>query len=65
VYIRIKVKYHLLRRLLGSKASDGDRSAKVSKLKAGEMIMANIGSTSTSAKVCVVLMLPAVVCCPS
>ncbi len=51
VYIRVKVQYHLLRRLLGSKAHEGDKSAKVSRLKAGEMIMANIGSTSTSAKV--------------
>ena len=52
VYIRISVKYHLLRRLLGSKAQEGDKSAKVSRLKAAEIIMANIGSTSTSAKVC-------------
>ncbi len=29
VYIRITVKYHLLRRLLGSKAQEGDKSAKV------------------------------------
>ncbi len=51
VYIRISVKYHLLRRLLGSRAQEGDKSAKVSRLKQGEVIMANIGSTSTSATV--------------
>jgi translation initiation factor 2 subunit 3 len=52
VYIRIKVQYHLLRRLLGVKPSaDGDKSARVSKLKPQEVLMANIGSTSTSATV--------------
>ena len=63
VFIRIRVKYHLLRRLLGVKSGGStsettgatDKSNRVSKLKTGEVLMANIGSTSTSATVCDVL----------
>ena len=52
IFVRIRVEYHLLRRLLGVKATaDGDKSHRVSKLKVGEILMANIGSTSTSATV--------------
>ena len=50
MYITIRVKYHLLRRLLGVKA-DGDKAARVSRMRKGETLMVNIGSTSTSAKV--------------
>lgn len=44
------LQFHLLRRLLGVK-TEGEKS-KVSRLKTGEILMANIGSTSTSATVC-------------
>lgn len=41
----------LYRRLLGIKAPDGDRSTKVAKLKKGEFLMINIGSTSVGGRV--------------
>ena len=37
VYIRILVSFYLLRRLLGVKAAEGDKGAKVQKLKDGEV----------------------------
>lgn len=51
VFTEIEVSFYLLRRLLGVKTSDGEKAAKVSKLKAGETLMLNIGSTSTGGKV--------------
>lgn len=52
VVIEIEANYYLLRRLLGVKAEGADkRQAKVSKLKADEMLMINIGSTSLGGKV--------------
>ncbi|GBE59813.1 eukaryotic translation initiation factor 2 gamma [Babesia ovata] len=50
-FIEIEMSYYLLRRLLGIKAPDGDRSTKVSKLKKGEFLMINIGSTSVGGRV--------------
>jgi len=52
VYQEIEVKYYLLRRLLGVK-TDGDSKsgAKVSKLKKGEVLMVNIGSTAAGGRV--------------
>ncbi|KAI9893565.1 MAG: eukaryotic translation initiation factor 2 subunit gamma [Vezdaea aestivalis] len=50
IYTEIEVHYFLLRRLLGVKAADG-KQAKVSKLSKGEVLMVNIGSTATGAKV--------------
>ena len=38
-------------RLLGVKTADGAKQAKVQKLSKGEMLMVNIGSTSTGGKV--------------
>lgn len=49
--VEIEVSYYLLRRLLGIKAPDGDRSTKVAKLKKGEFLMINIGSTSVGGRV--------------
>jgi translation initiation factor 2 subunit 3 len=50
VYTSIKVNFSLLRRLLGLTALGGDK-AKVSKLREGEALMINVGSTSTGGKV--------------
>jgi translation initiation factor 2 subunit 3 len=51
IYIEIEVKFYLLRRLLGVK-TDGDvKGGKVSKLKKGEILMVNIGSTAAGGRV--------------
>merc|ERR1712093_292114 len=50
IYIEIEVNYYLLRRLLGVKTADG-KQAKVAKLAKNEVLMVNIGSTATGAKV--------------
>ncbi|KAK6362733.1 hypothetical protein TWF730_000189 [Orbilia blumenaviensis] len=50
IYIELEVNYFLLRRLLGVKTADG-KQAKVTKLLKGEVLMVNIGSTATGAKV--------------
>lgn len=50
IYTEIEVNYFLLRRLLGVKTADG-KQAKVSKLAKNEVLMVNIGSTATGAKV--------------
>lgn len=50
IYIELEVNYFLLRRLLGVKTADG-KQAKVTKLVKGEVLMVNIGSTATGAKV--------------
>ena len=46
----IEITFYLLRRLLGKK-SEGGRAEKVSKLKKGETLLVNIGSTSTGGRV--------------
>ena len=51
VFTVVEVSYYLLRRLLGVKAVEGSKQAKVQKLKPGEILMVNIGSTSTGGKV--------------
>ena len=43
--------YYLLRRLLGVKTADGEKQGKVQKLAKGEILMVNIGSTSTGGKI--------------
>ena len=53
IYIEIEVNYYLLRRLLGVKTADG-KQAKVAKLTKNEVLMVNIGSTATGAKVAAV-----------
>eukprot|EP01039_Chlorochromonas_danica_P008011 gene8011-8837_t len=51
VFTEVEVSVYLLRRLLGVKAVEGGKQAKVQKLAKGEMLMVNIGSTSTGGKV--------------
>ena len=52
VFTEVEISFYLLKRLLGVKTSDGGKGAKVLKLAKGEIIMVNIGSTSTGGKVC-------------
>jgi len=47
----LQVNFFLLRRLLGVRTKGSERQGKVSKLVKGEMLMLNIGSMSTGAKV--------------
>jgi translation initiation factor 2 subunit 3 len=51
VFVEIEVNFFLLRRLLGVKTTEGEKAAKVSKLKKDETLMVNIGSTSSGGKV--------------
>jgi len=51
VFTEVEVSFYLLRRLLGVKTSDGGKQAKVQKLAKQEILMVNIGSTSTGGKV--------------
>lgn len=55
VFTEVEITYYLLRRLLGVKTLEGSKQAKVQKLTKGEMLMVNIGSTSTGGKVVKVL----------
>eukprot|EP00922_Rhytidocystis_sp_ex-Travisia-forbesii_P061898 GHVS01091666.1.p1 GENE.GHVS01091666.1~~GHVS01091666.1.p1 ORF type:complete len:455 (+),score=46.30 GHVS01091666.1:47-1411(+) len=50
-YTEIEVSYYLLRRLLGVRSQEGDKSTKVVKLKKGEFLMVNIASTSIGGRV--------------
>lgn len=50
IYAELEVNYFLLRRLLGVKTADG-KQAKVAKLSKNEVLMVNIGSSSTGCKV--------------
>eukprot|EP00434_Breviolum_minutum_P007363 symbB.v1.2.006498.t2/scaffold361.1/size299464/21 len=50
IYTEIEVKFYLLRRLLGVK-TDGEKQGKVTKLKKGEILMVNIGSTAAGGRV--------------
>ena len=50
IYLELEINYFLLRRLLGVK-SDDKKQTKVTKLTKGEVLMVNIGSTSTGGKV--------------
>ncbi|CEM25367.1 unnamed protein product [Vitrella brassicaformis CCMP3155] len=51
VYIEIEITFYLLRRLLGVKTEGQEKAGKVSKLKKGEFLMVNIGSTSSGGRV--------------
>lgn len=51
VYVELEVNFFLLRRLLGVRTKDTERQGKVTKLAKGEMLMLNIGSMSTGARV--------------
>ncbi|KAJ3363532.1 hypothetical protein GGF31_000942 [Allomyces arbusculus] len=50
IYTELEINYFLLRRLLGVK-SDDKKQTKVQKLAKGEVLMVNIGSTSTGGRV--------------
>lgn len=51
IFIEIEVKYYLLRRLLGVKTDGDAKAGKVSKLKRGEILMVNIGSTAAGGRI--------------
>jgi translation initiation factor 2 subunit 3 len=51
VFLEIEVKYYLLRRLLGVKTEGDSRGGKVQKLKKGEILMVNIGSTASGGRI--------------
>ena len=51
VFTEVEISYYLLRRLLGVKTQEGTKQAKVPKLTKGEMLMVNIGSTSTGGRI--------------
>jgi len=51
IFVDIEVAFYLLRRLLGVKTGEGEKAAKVAKLTKAEMLMVNIGSTSTGGRV--------------
>ncbi|PQQ18277.1 hypothetical protein Pyn_23384 [Prunus yedoensis var. nudiflora] len=51
VFVELEVHFFLLRRLLGVRTKGSEKQGKVSKLAKGEILMLNIGSMSTGAKV--------------
>eukprot|EP00771_Trimastix_marina_P003811 gnl/Trimastix_PCT/523.p1 GENE.gnl/Trimastix_PCT/523~~gnl/Trimastix_PCT/523.p1 ORF type:complete len:503 (+),score=119.26 gnl/Trimastix_PCT/523:208-1509(+) len=51
VFTELEISFFLLRRLLGVKADEGARQARVSKLNRNELLMLNIGSTTTGGRV--------------
>ncbi len=51
VFTKVEVSYFLLKRLLGVRAAEGERPARVQKLMLDEILMVNIGSTSTGGTV--------------
>jgi len=52
IFTELEISFFLLRRLLGVKSDNGQRRQdKITKLQRGEIIMVNIGSTSTGARV--------------
>ncbi|KAG2392147.1 hypothetical protein C9374_012399 [Naegleria lovaniensis] len=50
VYTELEISYFLLRRLLGVK-TDSEKKGKIQKLQKNEVLMINIGSTSTGGKI--------------
>lgn len=51
VYVELEVSFQLLTRLIGVKTKEKEKQMKVAKLSKGEILMVNIGSMSTGAKV--------------
>jgi len=51
VFTEVEISFYLLRRLLGVKAVEGGKQARVEKLAKQEILMVNIGSTATGGKV--------------
>lgn len=55
IFTELEINFFLLRRLLGVKSEGDKKQTKVAKLNKGEVLMVNIGSTSTGAVVVVVV----------
>lgn len=51
VFSELEVNFFLLRRLLGVRSKEGEKQSKVTKLSKGEVLMLNIGSMCTGARV--------------
>ena len=52
IFIKIEVKCHLLRRLLGVRQKQGNRNMEtVGEIKKGETLLVNVGSTAIGARV--------------
>ncbi|KAL6751348.1 eukaryotic translation initiation factor 2 gamma [Haematococcus lacustris] len=51
VYSELEINFFLLRRLLGVRSKEGEKQSKVTKLTKGEVLMLNIGSMCTGARV--------------
>ncbi|URD82218.1 eukaryotic translation initiation factor 2 [Musa troglodytarum] len=51
IFVELEVNFFLLRRLLGVRTKGTEKQGKVSKLAKGEILMLNIGSMSTGARV--------------
>ncbi|GHP10159.1 eukaryotic translation initiation factor 2 subunit 3 [Pycnococcus provasolii] len=51
IYVELEVNFFLLRRLLGVRTAGSEKGAKVSKLAKAEVLMLNIGSMCTGARV--------------
>ena len=51
VYTELEINFFLLRRLLGVKTDGDGKQGKVQKLTKGEILMVNIGSTSTGDRI--------------
>lgn len=51
IFTQLEISYFLLRRLLGVKTEGDQKASKVSKLVKGEVLMVNIGSTSTGGRI--------------
>ena len=54
VYVELEVNFFLLRRLLGVRSKEGEKAGKVTKLTKNEVLMLNIGSMCTGARVAAV-----------
>lgn len=54
VFVELEVNFFLLRRLLGVRSKEGEKQSKVSKLTKNEVLMLNIGSMCTGARVAAV-----------
>merc|ERR1712187_208478 len=51
IYNEIEVKYYLLHRLLGVKTEGDSKAGKVCKLKKGEILMVNVGSSAAGGRI--------------
>lgn len=51
IFTELEISFYLLRRLLGVKTDEGEKQGKVQKLTKQEILMVNIGSTSTGGRV--------------